>query len=102
MSVKIMPRELLARLLEGETDILTELAKKRTSFVNSMRCPRCSGPMREETQTDRAFRPDDPLARVLARCLDCGCSIDPTNGIVVDNGNPGQIRSSLPLIKPED
>lgn len=49
-----------------------------------------------------AFSPDRPLPRTVARCVECGYTLDPHSNLVLDTGDPRRIEEALPLVRPDD
>ena len=104
MQLKCMDPNEIARLLEGHRDIITPLAEERESFYNSQECPNCqSTSFTRSTNSNIAFRGNDPIARFILDCQDCGCSFDPHSGLVLRIGNRAKLEPTIPILSgPED
>jgi hypothetical protein len=58
--------------------------------------------VQQHYEPNYTFRDDDPLPVSLGKCVDCGYTFEPSTGIVVDTGNPAQIKEVLPIIEPSE
>lgn len=102
MRLRPLPPEVIRKMIEGHTDELTELAKERARLIEQMPCPRCRSAMEQRLHPSFAFTPDDPLPRSVACCTECGCTVDPKNGIVLDVGDATKIPDPpIPIIRGE-
>lgn len=97
---KVLPKGLAARLIHGIDDELTPLAEQRQGQISGTPCPRCSSAMEPHIHAPHAFTAGDLLPRTLARCVDCGCTLDPTNGVILDTGDPRKVEPGLPIVRP--
>lgn len=102
MTFQTLPPGLAARLIEGVEDELTPLVEARKHFFETTPCGRCGSAMEPTTFGPRAFTPDSPLPRTVARCIDCGFIVDPHTNLVLDTGDPTKIEDALPLVRPEE
>ncbi len=102
MTLRTLPPGLAARLLEGVKDELTPAVEARAKFFETTPCGRCGSAMEPHFHGPRAFTPDSPLPRTVARCPECGFIIDPHTNLVLDTGDPSRIEDALPIIRPEE
>lgn len=84
---------MIKEILKMYPDELTPLAESRKAYITTMACPRCKVPMSPAVDHQHPFTPDDPLPRQNAKCDECGYTVDPRTGIVLE---VGQI-----MVKPE-
>ncbi len=92
-----MPPGLAARLIADEPDLLTPMAESRLASIKAKPCPRCHGAMHPEIDAARPFTQDDPLPRMLAKCVDCGHTVDQQTGFVVAMGNPAKVEDPFAI-----
>jgi hypothetical protein len=99
-----MDPEEVMRLLEGHKDIITPMAEERDRFYRNQQCQRCgSTSLVRSTNANIVFRGDDPIARYILTCEDCGCVFDPHSTLVLKLGNLGKLEPAIPILKgPED
>jgi len=91
MAVKPLDPEIIAKLIEGEKDILTGAKEERNAFYASQSCPVCGGNAFSKIGDSRTvFRPTDPIARFLLKCDNCDCLFDPHSGVQLTLGNAGK------------
>lgn len=99
MQLKCMDPEEVARLLEGHKDIVTSLAEKREQFYNDQQCPSCASTSHtRSTNANIAFLGNDPIARFILECQDCGCVFDPHSGLVLQLGNRARLEPAIPIL----
>lgn len=102
MRLKTLPPELVRELIKGHEDLLTPLAEQRRLDITSRPCPRCQSPMEPTLYGAQPFRPDDPLPRTVARCVECGYTVDRVSGIVLEMGRPEKVEEPIHTIRPKD
>lgn len=100
MAFLVLPPKLAAYLIQGEADELTPAADAKIHKIKSMVCPRCKSSMAPRI-ADNPFSENDPLPKMWATC-DCGTTIDPDTGLVVDLGSAAKVTPSIPLIRPSE
>lgn len=97
MAFKPLDPDVAEALLEEHTDTLTERVRKELAFYNDQMCLRCGGKCRAEANVRKMVK-TGRSDQYLCRCMDCGCLFDPTLQIIVEMGNLGRLRPSIPLI----
>ena len=91
-----------ARMIHGIDDELTPLAKEQLSRIKGMMCPRCRAAMAPQLFAPQVFSPNEPLPRTVATCQECGASIDPKSGIVLNVGDPRKVEDDPMILKRQD
>jgi len=101
VQLKILDPALTKLLLKDEEDILTPRAAQRDAAISAAPCPRCKGELRRSLNPQHVFTPEEPLARILAECGECGFCYDPHSGLILSTGNPS-MGDDLYGIYPEE
>lgn len=102
MSFKTLPPNIVARLLSTESDYVTEAGDERRERAAGTPCPKCGGALQATMLPDYIFAEHDPLPRFMSKCVDCGHTFNPENGMIIESGNPARVEEELPTIKPSD
>lgn len=102
MTFRTLPPGLAARLIEGCDDKLTPAAEAQRVFFETTPCGRCGSAMEPTIYGRRAFTADTPLPRTVARCVDCGYTVDPHTNLVLDTGDASKIDEALPIIRAKE
>lgn len=81
---KPLTQDEIWKLLEGQEDVLTPLAKKEQIFFRNSACPTCGAVSHSQTvNAKRPFSQGSPLPNILLRCLQCHTEFDPNTGLIV-------------------
>lgn len=94
---KTLPVSLIHRLLEHETDVLSDRDARRQEMIKKIPCKRCGDPLCAVPDPERPFRTGEVLPALLAKCQVCGYTVDVQSGLVVDTGNPSAERPRDPI-----
>jgi len=86
-------------MIQGIADELSPLAESRAATIKSMACPRCRSAMSPQLYAPRVFSEHDPLPKTMAYCQDCGATIDPLTGIVLNTGDARRVEDVLPTLR---
>lgn len=97
MAIKQLDPEITLRLLEGHQNAVSPLARERDDFYKKQKCNECGSTALQKTQDPkRIFQENDPIARWLLNCKDCGAVFDPHTGLLINMGNPA--RAMVPTV----
>jgi hypothetical protein len=97
MSFLVLDPRLAAHLIEGEVDELTPASTAKIARIKGMACKRCGSSMHPRLH-DKPFVDTDPLPRMVATC-ECGYTVDPDTGLVIELGSAAKVTESIPIIK---
>lgn len=94
------------KALEGHEDVLAPEQRKADALYRQHRyCPQGCGPTLERSWGGTEFAFSDPSwhgPRCLMRCYNCGCTINPFDGMVVEVGDTDKARyGEIPIIRPD-
>lgn len=80
---KQLTQDEIWKLLEGQEDVLTPLAKKEQAFFKNCSCPNCGAQATTQlVNASRPFSPGSPLPNSLLRCLHCQTEFDPYTKLI--------------------
>lgn len=80
---KPLKEEEIWKLLEGQVDVLTPLAKQEEAMMKARPCPSCgSYGTRPFVSPTRPFVPGNPLPNKLLRCDSCETEFNPYTGFI--------------------
>jgi len=101
MDLKPLDPEIILRLLEGHTNVISPTARERDQFYNSQKCSECGSNALIKTQKpNRLFTGDSLVAKWLLGCKDCGALFDPHTGLLINMGNPAKAMvPAIPILK---
>lgn len=85
-----------------EPDILTPMAQAQRLEITSEPCPECGGAVEEHYDPQNVFSDDEPLPRAFGKCVDCGYTFDPRNGMVIETSKRWRVEEVLPIIEPSE
>jgi RNase P subunit RPR2 len=76
MAFKIMPNDVILKLLESAEDTLTGPLNDLFSKIKDTLCPSCDSPLIPKPDLDVPFSPDSHIPRYLGCCPLCGLVMD--------------------------
>lgn len=100
MSFKTLPQGVVARILDTEEDYVSSAGDQKRDQAAGTPCPQCGGALQATLLPNYIFAEHDPLPRFMSKCVDCGYTFNPDNGMVIETGNPAQVEEELPTVEP--
>ncbi len=86
---KEMDPEVVRKLLEGHTDVLTPEAQKEQSIFRNSPCPLCkSYASNSQINPQRPWTPGSVLPNKILVCLQCNAEWDPFTGLILKTSAP--------------
>lgn len=107
LSFQLLDPEVARKAVEGVPDVLAgEHTKAEALYRQHTNCPNGCGPTMEKSFGGAAFAFSDPgwlIPRCLMKCHACGCTINPFDGMLVEQGNKDVAKiGHIPIINPND
>ncbi len=93
---KELDPQLHLKLIEGYEDELTPEANKLEAFYQANRkCKRCGDSMQKQFNPATAWSGESLVAKALLTCSNCGFTLEPFTGIIVDTGSAAKIPEPM-------
>lgn len=107
LNFQLLDPEVARKAVEGQPDLLAgEHTKAEAIYRQHKNCPNGCGPTMEKSFGGTAWAFSDPdwlIPRCLMKCHACGHTMNPFDGMTVEQGNKDVAKiGHIPIINPND